>query len=141
MSLDKAIQIAAQAHEGQLDKGGLPFIGHPLRVMAKLALRGFTGHILEAAILHDVLEDTTVTEADLDFAGIGFDTIALVKLLTRTPDYTYAEYIQRISDSESNAIDIKLADIEDNMDPARSIGRSDLLDRYEKAVHVLSQRD
>jgi (p)ppGpp synthase/HD superfamily hydrolase len=138
MSLVSALRIASICHHGVNDKGGFPFIGHPLRVMATVARLGFPEYVLEAAILHDVVEDTNFTKEELLESGISFDTVALVDLMTRPEGMTYADYIQRIKESESYAIDIKLADIADNLDPARAVEGSDKLrPRYLAAIEVL----
>jgi (p)ppGpp synthase/HD superfamily hydrolase len=64
-TIEKALQIAAQAHAGQKDKEGLPYILHPLRAM--LRVQGEEAQIV--AVLHDVIEDTAVTVDDLQRAG------------------------------------------------------------------------
>lgn len=60
-TLEKAIVIATQAHTAQVDKGGNPYILHPLRVMLKMS----TEEEMVAAVLHDVIEDTKVNADDL----------------------------------------------------------------------------
>ena len=138
MSLTNALRIATVAHYDIVDKGGFPFIGHPLRVMAELARQGFDEQILEAAILHDVVEDTEWTLDDLHDAGIHLRAVNLVDLMTRQEGSTYAEYIQRIKHSEGYAVDIKIADIYDNLHPSRATSGSDKLrDRYLKALAIL----
>ena len=56
-TLERAIAIAAMAHEGQVDKAGMPYILHPLRMMLSVD----TPEACMAAVLHDVVEDTAVT--------------------------------------------------------------------------------
>jgi len=63
--LEKAIQCAVKAHAGQKDKAGAPYILHPLRIMMKMDNQA--GMI--AAVLHDVVEDSSVTLADLCAEG------------------------------------------------------------------------
>src|SRR5262249_48275135 len=77
-TIEKAIQIAARAHEGQRDKEGLPYILHALRVM--MSVEGAEAQIV--AVLHDVIEDTTVTADDLRGAGFGEEVIAAVLCVT-----------------------------------------------------------
>ena len=60
-SIEKALQIAARAHEGQKDKDGQPYILHPLRVMNAVE----DEPVKVVAVLHDVIEDTSVTADDL----------------------------------------------------------------------------
>lgn len=138
MSLVNALNIAVEAHDGMRDKGGHPFIGHPLRVMATLSGQGFDEPVLEAAILHDVLEDTILTALDLRELGISDRVIDIVVALTRPAQRPYAEYIRTIREFGYPAVNIKLADLADNMDPARAVeGTDKLMDRYRKAVEVL----
>ena len=78
MLLNKAIEIAAKAHAGQVDKGGRPYILHPLRVM--LHCEGETGKI--CAVLHDVIEDTEITPAFLRNEGFGMEILEALDCLT-----------------------------------------------------------
>src|SRR5439155_17942529 len=70
-TLEKAIELAARYHAGQKDKEGLPYITHPLRVMQRV--QGADAQIV--AVLHDALEDTKLTEADLRSAGFSENII------------------------------------------------------------------
>ena len=69
--LEKALILAAKAHTGQVDKGGAPYILHPIRVM--LACEGEKEKIV--ALLHDTLEDTALTAADLRRAGFSEEIV------------------------------------------------------------------
>ncbi len=80
-TLERAIALAARAHEGQLAKGGAPYILHPLRVM--LRVEGERAQTV--AVLHDVVEDTPVTLAALAEEGFTPDVIAAVDALTKRP--------------------------------------------------------
>lgn len=77
--LEKALILAAKAHTGQVDKGGAPYILHPIRVM--LACEGEKEKIV--ALLHDTLEDTALTAADLRRAGFSEEIVQAVCCLTR----------------------------------------------------------
>src|SRR5205823_8876269 len=90
-TIEKALQIAAQAHEGQKDKEGLPYILHPLRAM--LRVQGEEAQIV--AVLHDVIEDTSVTADDLLRAGFGEEVVAAVLCVTHRKDESYADYVVR----------------------------------------------
>jgi len=114
MNLEQAISIASLAHAGQLDKGGEPYILHPLRVMMKL--KDEKQRIV--AVLHDVIEDTKVTIQDLLDQGLDCDLANIVLILTRRKDENYDEYINRICYDEL-AMRVKLADLNDNMDMSR----------------------
>ena len=113
-TLDDAIQVARRAHEGQLDKSGRPYIGHPLRVMG--ALRN--EHERMAAVLHDVVEDTTVTLDDLTAAGCPAPVLAALAAISKQPGEAQESYLARVA-SNPIALAVKRADIEDNMSPDR----------------------
>jgi (p)ppGpp synthase/HD superfamily hydrolase len=123
-TIEKALQIAAQAHAGQRDKEGHPYILHPLRVMH--SVEGDEARIV--AVLHDVIEDTSVTEADLRHEGFSESVIAAVRCVTHSEDETYAEYVVRCRGNEV-ARRVKLADLEDNARLGRTILRPDRLGR------------
>jgi (p)ppGpp synthase/HD superfamily hydrolase len=136
-TLDEAIQVARRAHEGQLDKSGRPYIGHPLRVMG--SLRG--EHERMAAVLHDVVEDTSVTLADLKAAGCPDEVLAAVAAVSRQPGEDQAAYLARVA-ANPIARAVKRADIADNMSPER-LARLDaetqerLRAKYESALRQL----
>src|SRR3990172_5090651 len=122
--------MATEAHFGQFDKAGFPYIVHPLRVMLRLHDEGAHEDLLVAAILHDVVEDTNVT-LDQVATTFGEDVEVIVDAVSRR-DETYMEFIARIKASGPDAIALKLADIADNTDPRRP--RIDnLAERYAKA--------
>jgi len=113
-TLDDAILLAVQAHHRQKDKVGAPYILHPLRAM----LRMHSEQEMMAAVLHDVVEDSPHTLADLEQAGYPRDVVEAVDCLTRREDETYDEFIARIRPN-ALARRVKLADLEDNMDLRR----------------------
>jgi (p)ppGpp synthase/HD superfamily hydrolase len=113
-TLDDAIQVARRAHEGQLDKSGRPYIAHPLRVMG--ALRD--EHERMAAVLHDVIEDTDVTLADLTDAGCPAPVLAAVAAVSKQPGEDQETYLARVA-ANPIALAVKRADIADNMSPDR----------------------
>ncbi|MFB3891134.1 MAG: GTP pyrophosphokinase [Phycisphaerae bacterium] len=135
---DDAIILAAQAHKGQVDKAGVPYITHPLRVM--LRLREPVDRIV--AVLHDVVEDTAVTLDDLRKAGYSQAVLAAVECLTKREDEPYEAFIERCA-ANPVARRVKLADLGDNMDLSRLpvIGPKDRrrMARYEKARARLMQ--
>ena len=143
----EACEIARRAHIGQKDKGGSSYIEHPLRVMSAMVEDDYAGRI--TSVLHDVVEDTSVTLAELvswlgipAYSGIAF---ALETLTKRRKD-SYGEFIERIVKSDSElAVRVKIADLEDNMDIRRlpSLGNSDLqrLVKYHRAWrHLKGER-
>lgn len=111
-----AIAIAVAAHAGQWDKGRptLPYITHPMRVMA-----AFDDPILQMiGVLHDVVEDSKVTIDDLVAAGAPERVVAAVELLTHRRHQTRVEYLVRLR-TNPDALAVKLEDNADNADPAR----------------------
>lgn len=135
-TLERAIAVAAKAHEGQRDKGGAAYILHPLRVM----LRVDTTEQRIVAVLHDVLEDSAMTLADLAREGFPLKILAAVEALSRRPDESYEAFVARLAD-DPLAKAVKLADIEDNSDLSRIAmpGPEDLarLERYRRAADFL----
>jgi hypothetical protein len=108
-TIEKALQIAATAHEGQKDKSGLPYILHPLRVMMRV--EGAEAQIV--AVLHDVIEDTAVTADDLRRAGFNDKIVAAVLGVTHGKEESYVDYVVRCKGNDI-ARQVKLADLEDN---------------------------
>ncbi|MFI7674284.1 HD domain-containing protein [Actinophytocola sp. NPDC049390] len=136
-TLDDAIQVARRAHEGQLDKSGRPYIGHPLRVMG--ALRDERERM--AAVLHDVVEDTTVTIDDLREAGCPAEVLDAIAAISKRPGEDQEAYLARVAENRI-ALAVKRADIADNMSPDR-MSRLDkatqerLLAKYTSALRQL----
>lgn len=112
--LKKAISLAEKAHQGQVDKGGHPYIGHPKRVMENCE----TTEEKIVAMLHDVMEDTDYTADDLRKEGFSEEIITTLFCLTHQEGEGYMEYIERICEN-SLAVRVKYADLQDNMDLSR----------------------
>ncbi len=106
---ERAIAIASEAHRGQLDKHGQPFIYHLLRVM--LSTQGAA--LRQVAVLHDLIEDTSWTLDQLSSVGFPPDVINAVALLTREPSTRYSEYVIRLAQNPL-ARQSKIADLNDN---------------------------
>ncbi|SEQ60698.1 HD domain-containing protein [Lentzea xinjiangensis] len=138
-TLEDAVAIATAAHEGQVDKSGRPYIGHPLRVMASVSGE----HEQMAAVLHDVIEDTPVTAADLLARGCPPDVVDAVVALSHLPDEPQEDYLRRVA-ANPVALAVKRADIGDNLSPAR-IARLDeatqdrLKAKYARALRLLDE--
>jgi (p)ppGpp synthase/HD superfamily hydrolase len=115
-TLERAIEIAAAAHAGQVDRAGQPYILHPLRVM--LALRG--GDERMAAVLHDLVEDTPWTLEQLAAEGFPAAVVEAVGLLTHqaTDEASYLAYVARLAEHPI-ARAVKAADLRDNLDETR----------------------
>ena len=112
--LARAIEIAASAHATQVDKGGAPYVLHPLRMMMKQT----TEAAMIAAVLHDVIEDTPWTLAKLRAEGFPEQVLDAVVCLTKREGEDYATFIARAG-ANPIARAVKLADLEDNMDLRR----------------------
>lgn len=112
--LEKAILIAAEAHKGQTDKAGQPYILHLTRVM----LKGETDEEKICGILHDILEDTNYTKDQLINEGFSENVINAIEAVTKVDGENYQAFIDRIA-QDKLAIKVKLNDLEDNMDVKR----------------------
>ena len=112
--LEKALNIAVTQHAGQTDKAGKPYILHPLRVMMNME----NDEEMAAAVLHDVIEDTSISAEDLLDNGIPEKVVEIVKTVTKREGESYDDFISRISAYEP-AVRVKISDIRDNMDICR----------------------
>ena len=114
--LSKAILIATNAHDGQFDKGGSPYIMHCIKVMHYT--RSTDAEIFAIAVMHDVVEDTDVTYKDLRDAGMSERVISGICALTKVPGETYEEYKARVKMNPDSRI-VKMADLRHNSDLSR----------------------
>jgi (p)ppGpp synthase/HD superfamily hydrolase len=135
--LEKAIEIAVTAHNGQKDKYDAPYIMHLIRVMN-------AGSSIEekiVGVLHDLLEDTKWTSKELLSQGFPENIVKAVECLTRGADETYDEFIDRIPTNQL-ALNVKLNDLTDNMDlrriPKLKEQDIDRLNKYVLAYHKLN---
>lgn len=112
--LEKAIEIAVEAHRGQIDKAGKEYILHPMRVM----LRGRNATEMIVGILHDVVEDTPVTIDMLRLEGFSEEVLAALDCITKRKGETYGAFIDRVL-TNPLATQIKLYDMEDNLNRDR----------------------
>jgi len=112
--LEKAIELAVESHSGQKDKGGSPYILHPLRLMMKM------DNVSEmiVAVLHDVVEDTVLTLDHLKEKGFSERELSAIDHLTRRKRESYTKFIKRVKE-DPIAVRVKLVDIEDNLDIKR----------------------
>lgn len=134
--LEKAMILAANAHMGQLDKGGNPYILHPVRVM--LGCKNLDEKIV--AMLHDTLEDSDLTANDLLNEGFPKNMVDAVVCLTRDKNQDYLEHIKIVA-TNPLATAVKLSDLADNMDLNRLPGLTQKdfqrLERYLRAKLIL----
>jgi (p)ppGpp synthase/HD superfamily hydrolase len=113
-NLEDAILLAANAHRGQTDKAGAPYILHPLRMM----LRMQTDAERMAAVLHDVVEDTPWTLEGLRAEGFPEEVLEAVDRLSRREGEPYDDFMRRAA-VHPVARRVKIADLEDNLDVRR----------------------
>lgn len=112
--ISKALDIAKTAHRGQLDKGGNPYILHPIAVSQLVD----SEEEKIVALLHDVVEDTDITLEYLKLAGFSDNIIAAVSVLTKQPGVSYDDYISKLKENPI-AARVKVADITHNSDISR----------------------
>lgn len=113
-SLEHAIQTAVTAHQGVVDKAKQPYILHPLRVMTRVQrIVGIKPDYLSAAVLHDVVEDTDITFADLAKMGFAPQVIAGIDSVTKRPKENYVTFVRRSKLDPIGCV-VKICDIQDN---------------------------
>ena len=135
-TLERAIEIAARTHAGQTDKGGAPYILHPLRVMLRVA----PGAQQIVAVLHDVVEDSDVTFEDLERDGFSAEVVKGLRAVTKIKGESYEDFVARAAlDPVGKAV--KLADLMENSDLSRIAepSRKDLerVEKYGRAIAYL----
>ena len=114
-TLQRAIEIATEAHKGQYDKAGNDYIGHPLRVMEM----GKTENEKIVGVLHDVVEDTDWTFEALAAEGFSEEVIAALRCVTKlSENENYDDFIERVKKNPL-AVAVKINDLSDNMDIRR----------------------
>ncbi len=137
-TLARALTIAALAHEQQRDKNGAPYFLHALRVMQRQPAADETACI--AAVLHDLIEDTDWTLDMLAAEGFRAEVIDVIDAVTRRPDESYTDFVERAG-LHPTARQVKLADLEDNMDLRRlaqiTPADHERMERYHKAWRYL----
>lgn len=136
-TLEKAIQIAAIAHSGQVDKAGEKYILHPIRVMLRMTTE--TERIV--AILHDVVEDSAFTLSDLANEGFSSEILDAVDALTKRPGETRLDAAKRAAANPIARL-VKLADNAENSDISRikNPTEKDLqrLEEYKAVLKILT---
>ncbi len=136
-SLERAVEIAAQAHAGQKDKGGAVYLLHPLRVM--LSLDDPTEAERIVAILHDVIEDSDDWTSDrLLEEGFSQEVVRALESVTKRPDEDYMTFVRRAGNDVIGK-KVKLADLEDNLrkPPNPTPGDRARRKKYEDAIKEL----
>ena len=135
-SLERAVEIAAQAHAGQKDKAGAVYLLHPLRVMLNLDDATEAERIV--AVLHDVIEDTDWTSDRLLEEGFSQEIVRALESVTKRPDEDYMAFVRRAG---KNVIGkkVKLADLKDNLRkfPNPTSADEQRRKKYENAIREL----
>lgn len=133
----KAMEIAYEAHHGQVDKAGVPYIYHPIHLAEQME----DETSICVALLHDVLEDTSISEEELRQKGISSGVIDNIKLLTKGKEEGYMEYLERLKSSEI-AVKVKIADLKHNSDVSRLLEITEKdkkrLEKYTEAIKRLT---
>ena len=131
-----AMKLACEAHRGQRDKTGLPYILHPFAVAEQLE----TEDAVCAALLHDVMEDTDITAEQIRAVGMTEEVMEALLLLTHDPREPYMDYVSRIATNDL-ARRVKIADLRHKSD----LGRLDVVTerdlararKYARALELL----
>ena len=136
--IKKAMSLAYNAHHGQNDKSGQPYIFHPFY----LAMQMESEKEIVTALLHDVCEDTDITFADLEKEGFDADIIEALRLLCRKDDEDYMEYVKRLK-SNTLARSVKFQDLKHNsmLERLETITEKDIkrAEKYKKAIELLEK--
>ena len=131
-----ALKLCFEAHKEQTDKSGMPYVFHPFHLAEQMTDEETT----VVALLHDVIEDSAYTVADLREMGFSERVLDAVALMTHTPDVPYMEYVAQIK-TNPIARAVKLADLRHNSDMSRldSITPYDKVraEKYKRAIALL----
>lgn len=132
-TLERAIAIAATAHAGQVDKGGAPYILHPLKVMLRMS--SLEERIV--AVLHDVVEDCGISLEDLRKEGFSEEVLSAIESVTKVPGESYEDFVERATQNPIGRV-VKLADLEENSDLSRIASPSwedlERVEKYRRAI-------
>lgn len=134
----KALALSFEAHKEQKDKSGLPYVFHPFHLAEQME----DEQTVIVALLHDLVEDTQYTLADLRQMGFGEDVLTAIDMMTHDPDVPYMEYVAKIKENPI-ARQVKLADLRHNSDLSRLsvITEKDIQrrEKYLQAIKLLEE--
>ena len=134
ITIEDALRLAVDAHDGQKDLDGNPVILHPMTV----GLAGRNREEIIAGLLHDVVEDTNYTFDDLLRKGVDEKIVDALRLLTHTDDLSYDDYVKRIAESGNNiAIHVKYNDLCQNLQRGRAEGHWRIVAKHDKALAII----
>ena len=131
----KAMRLCYEAHHGQTDKAGVPYVFHPFHLAEQMTDEDSA----VAALLHDVAEDTEYTLEDLAAMGFSARVMEALRLLTHDPSVPYLTYVASLKENPI-ARAVKLADLAHNSDPTRlppALRNPEREERYRRAVELL----
>lgn len=133
----KAMQLCFDSHKEQVDKSGMPYIFHPLILAEQMN----TEETTIVALLHDVVEDTSITLEDLRSMGFEHTVLEAINLMTHKKGVPYMEYVAAIKENPI-ARQVKIADLRHNSTLSRldAVGQRDLerVAKYKKALDFLT---
>jgi (p)ppGpp synthase/HD superfamily hydrolase len=133
-----ALKLCFEAHKEQRDKSGLPYVFHPFHLAEQMQ----TEETVIVALLHDLVEDTDYTIADLTEMGFDKAVTDAIALMTHVKGVEYMAYVRAIKENPI-AKTVKLADLKHNADLTRldSIDEKALLrrEKYLEAIRLLSE--
>jgi (p)ppGpp synthase/HD superfamily hydrolase len=136
--IKKAMKLCFQAHKEQFDKSGMPYVFHPFHLAEQMTDEDTT----VAALLHDVVEDTPYTFADLESMGFPARVIDALRLLTHDDEEPYLDYVARLKHNPI-ARAVKLADLRHNSDTTRldTVDEKALrrVEKYRAALELLTK--
>ena len=134
----RAMNLCYEAHKGQFDKSGVPYIFHPTHLAEQMTDEATT----ITALLHDVVEDTDYTFEDLEKMDFGAEVIEALKLLTHDESVPYMEYVANLKQNPIAKV-VKLADLAHNSDATRVDVVDEKMqkqyDKYQAAIKLLNE--
>ena len=142
-NIGKALYVAAKAHDGQVDKAGVPYMYHVTDVWHRTIRKGLSEVAQVCAILHDVVEDSIyISCADIQNM-FGYEIAMTVNMLTRPDGMSVEKYYERVL-SDEIAVQVKLCDVESNVARLAYLDDEDLKARlgakYIKALGLLRSK-
>ena len=136
----KAMKLSFEAHKNQVDKGGMPYVFHPLHLAEQMD----TEETVVTALLHDVVEDTAYSLESIKAMGFPDCVVEALTLLTHDKSVPYMDYIAQLKHNPI-AKAVKLADLKHNSDLSRldkvNAKALERVRKYETAVRLLSDKD
>ncbi len=136
--MELALLMAVKAHKGQVDKGGNPYILHPIAVSNMMQSK----EEKIVAILHDIVEDTDIFLSDLSEAGFSDEIVNAIDCITRRKEEAYITYLNRVKENKISK-SVKRADLKHNMDLSRIKNPTkkdfDRVKRYQYYANILEQ--